>query len=359
MNVFRNALWMRELGHKVTVLSVATSKLYATCQDNGLNTVEVVKNKKYFDYKNAKIVGQHVLDFNANVLWCCDKNDISILSLAKKYRAKNVLLVYQQNMQLGVAKTSPAHTIRLRRIDLWITPLNYLADQVKSLTHFPISKVKTVPLSVDVNALLATAPGRDKARKHFNFTENEIVIGMMGRIDPHKSQHLVIDSFLSIADDFPNVKVLFVGAKTEGEWDDYYRNIQEQLKDTRIAGRVALHPFMDNTSYFYEAIDIFVMASEKETFGMVTIEAMAFGKNIAGTNTAGTKEILKKEEFGYYFEPGNAKSLTLALKRILENPLESETKGLRAKNEVQAKYNRINTSKQIESNIYDFLALKK
>ena len=137
MNVFRNATWMQDLGHDINVLCVSDSKLHEACLSSKLKCTTVVKNKKYFDYKNAKIVGQIVLDLKAHVLWCCDKNDISILSLAKKYRAKKVLLVYQQNMQIGVAKTSPAHTIRLRRIDLWIAPLNYLAEQVKSVTHFP------------------------------------------------------------------------------------------------------------------------------------------------------------------------------------------------------------------------------
>jgi D-inositol-3-phosphate glycosyltransferase len=359
MNVFRNASWMRELGHIVTVLAVEESTLFKTCREHNLNSIPVVKNKKYFDYKNAKIVGQHVLDLNAAVLWCCDKNDISILSLAKKYRAKNVLLLYQQNMQLGVAKTSPAHTIRLRRIDLWITPLNYLTEQVRTLTRFPIAKVKAVPLSVDVDQLLSTSPGREKARAHFKLEEEDVVIGMMGRIDPHKSQHLVIESFLSLANDFPNVKVLFVGAKTEGEWDEYYSLIQGQLKDPRIEGKVSLYPFMENTGYFYEAIDTFVMASEKETFGMVTVEAMAFGKNIAGTNTAGTEELLNNEQYGYYFKPGNTDSLTAALKNILENPEVAKAKGQKAMEEVAAKYNRKNTSVQIEKYIHEALALKK
>ena len=359
MNVFRNACWMKELGHSVTVLTVENSQLHKSCVGTGLDAVTVVKNKKYFDYKNAKIVGQHVLKLKGDVLWCCDKNDISIVSLAKRYTAKKVVLLYQQNMQLGVAKTSPAHTVRLRRIDLWIAPLNYLSEQVKTLTRFPFKKVRTVPLSVDVEKLMASSPGREKARKEFGYGADEFVIGMMGRIDPHKSQHVVIQAFLDLVNTYPNVRVLFVGAKTEGEWDDYYTQIQDQLKDPKIADKVKLHPFMDNTSYFYEAIDCFVMASEKETFGMVTVEAMAFGKCIAGTNTAGTKELLDYEQYGYYFQPGDSESLTVALKKILDNREEASAKGEAASKLVVEKYNHKTTSKQIEGHIQDIIRDKK
>lgn len=359
MNVFRNASWMQDLGHDVNVLCVSDSKLHEACLSSNLKCTTVVKNKKYFDYKNAKIVGQIVLDLKAQVLWCCDKNDISILSLAKKYRAKKVLLVYQQNMQIGVAKTSPAHTIRLRRIDLWIAPLHYLKEQVGELTKFSKEKVRMVPLSVDLKGLKENLPSRDTARAYFNLSNEDVVVGMMGRIDPHKSQHLVIDAFLALANDYPNLKLLFVGAKTEGEWDEYYQRIQDKISEPSINSRVSLCDFMDNTAYFYQAIDTFVMASEKETFGMVTVEAMAFGRAVAGTNTAGTKELLENESFGYYFEPRDADSLKEALVRILDNPEVANRKGVEAKNEVKKKYDREITSRQIEKLLFEFIKRKK
>ena len=72
--------------------------------------------------------------------------------------------------------------------------------------------------------------------------------------------------------------------------------------------------------YFYAAIDIFVMASKNETYGMVTIESMLAGKQIVGTNSAGTKELLNEEKHGYYFEWMDADTLERALHEVLANP---------------------------------------
>ena len=44
---------------------------------------------------------------------------------------------------------------------------------------------------------------------------------------------------------------------------------------------------------FFSKIDIFLLTSKIETFGLVTLEAMKFKKPIISTNTDGTAEIIR------------------------------------------------------------------
>jgi glycosyltransferase involved in cell wall biosynthesis len=51
---------------------------------------------------------------------------------------------------------------------------------------------------------------------------------------------------------------------------------------------------------------------------MVTIEAMASGKKIIGSNTGGTPEILQHRKLGKLFSPTNVAELSNVLKEALE-----------------------------------------
>jgi glycosyltransferase involved in cell wall biosynthesis len=59
------------------------------------------------------------------------------------------------------------------------------------------------------------------------------------------------------------------------------------------------------------------MASKAETFGMVTIEAMASGVPTIGSNAGGTPEILEYGKLGFLFEPLNALSLAKSIDDFL------------------------------------------
>ena len=60
------------------------------------------------------------------------------------------------------------------------------------------------------------------------------------------------------------------------------------------------------------------MASKAETFGMVTIESMAAGTPVIGSNAGGTPELLDDGKRGILFETMNAESLSEAIKHFVD-----------------------------------------
>jgi glycosyltransferase involved in cell wall biosynthesis len=66
-----------------------------------------------------------------------------------------------------------------------------------------------------------------------------------------------------------------------------------------------------------QAMDVVVHASNQEPFGIVVVEAMALGKPVAATNTAGPTEIICPGVDGLLWTAGNADSLRLAVLELL------------------------------------------
>ena len=70
------------------------------------------------------------------------------------------------------------------------------------------------------------------------------------------------------------------------------------------------------------------MASYSETFGMVTLESMACGTPVIGSNKGGTKSLLNEGKLGILFEPKNPKDLAEKLNYVLSGNLQFREKEL-------------------------------
>src|SRR5690606_35858245 len=125
----------------------------------------------------------------------------------------------------------------------------------------------------------------------------------------------------------------------------YYDLMLQKIKEFNLENRVFIRPFRKEIVVFYKAIDAFVMASKAETFGMVTIEALASGIPVIGSNAGGTPEILNHGEFGVLFETLNADDLAQKINYYFSNKQKWTSRNLQI--EAQ-KYNHHSVCEQIE-----------
>lgn len=63
-----------------------------------------------------------------------------------------------------------------------------------------------------------------------------------------------------------------------------------------------------------------VFPSRNETFGIVAIEALSYGKAVIAGNTGGLADIINESGGGVLFEPGNMSELTESIKELVDNP---------------------------------------
>lgn len=344
---------MEGRGHSVEIYCVKESAIYLESKKAEIKTQLIQRNKKSFDLINSLRVKKQLEKQKTNLIWFADKRDLSLIALVKFLSGKRIRVLFQQSMQMGVSKKEWWHTIRFNRIDFWVTPMQYLAEQVRTKTRFTKGVLRVIHQGLDIEKFNSTIPSKTEARAFFNLKEEDIVLGMIGRVDPAKAQKFVMDVVTQIQKENKKVKLLFVGSKTVGEWEGYYNDIVEELDNYKADNQIQLYPFMEEVGFFYSAIDVFVMASKNETYGMVTIESMLAGNKIAGTKAAGTEELLANGSHGYYFEWMKEETLRLALNSILENPEEAQGKAEKAQSYALQAFSHTKELDEIEELIYE------
>ncbi|KAL6140946.1 hypothetical protein ACLB2K_059238 [Fragaria x ananassa] len=111
---------------------------------------------------------------------------------------------------------------------------------------------------------------------------------------------------------------------------------------SNLSKSVLWTPSTTRVAALYSAADVYVMNSQGlgETFGRVTIEAMAFGLPVLGTDAGGTKEIVDHNVTGLLHPLGHPGTQVLAknLRLLLKNPELRKQMGLKGREKVERMY---------------------
>jgi len=343
MNQLRNAKWMSERGHEVCILAQKNSKIDYEAKALGIHVEYILPHKKYLDVFAAFRLAQKIKNLNVTHLIVRDPKDMSVCGLAKRLSFRKFALAYFMEMQIGIPKRDFVHTMRYSAFDCWVCPLPWLQKQVLEMTRYPKEKTHIIPSGIELDKFFEAIPS-DQAKATLDLDVNKKYIGLAGRYDPQKGQMLLLEAFNKIKNEV-DYNVVFLGEPTHGEYADYIDWLKEFVRANSLQGRVHFRSFRDDVETFYAAIDVFVMGTKAETFGMVTIEAMASGCKIVGSNKGGTVEILDYGRLGELYESGNGADLADKLMRAIQNQnFDSEY----LKNEVR-KYDANRVSEQVES----------
>lgn len=325
MNHVKNAKWMHDRGHDVVVLCVENSKIHATAQNWGLPVVLIAKHKKYYNFAKAKQLINLIRNEKITHLLIRSNGDMSIAASAKFVLKKKLHTSYFMEMQLGVKKTNPLHTFRYRFIDLWSCPLPWLMEQVKSKTHFSNTCV-VIPSGIELNQF-SSQETKAACRQKLSLPQDGFFFGLIGRFDAQKGQLLLLEAMRRCSS--THFFVAFLGEPTLHEGESYYRSLLDFIEEHQLTDRVFIRPFREDPVDFYRAMDWMVMATKAETFGMVTLESLASGTPVLGSNAGGTPEILHGEQGGLLFVSQNPDDLAKKMEQAIKQANQYSSEALK------------------------------
>lgn len=183
----------------------------------------------------------------------------------------------------------------------------YEAKEAKRLGY---QKLAIVHQGID----LAELPlgSRDEIRQEWGIAPDAIVIGFVGRLAPQKAPWVLVDAFQRVSAKYPAALLVMVGdGPLKGK-------LLEMIQQKGLLGRVLLPGFMEGRRAM-RGFDIFVLASEYESFGYVLVEAMAEGLPIVTTKVGVAEEIVTEGENGFLVPTGDVEAFARAFDRLISD----------------------------------------
>jgi glycosyltransferase involved in cell wall biosynthesis len=152
------------------------------------------------------------------------------------------------------------------------------------------------------------------ARKRGKYVKNKSInVLYLGRVDLHKGLAVLTDAIKNTNRGSINWHIAGSG--------DYLDQMRHELRDY---GNVTFHGWVTGTykENLFCLCDVFVLPSIcYEVAGLVILEAYKHGIPVIGSRIGGIPEMIKQDETGFLFEPGDEKGLAVILQNLSKEQL--------------------------------------
>lgn len=148
----------------------------------------------------------------------------------------------------------------------------------------------------------------------FSASTDDFIILSIAALHPRKGLNYLMEAFKKIHIKNPKTKLVIVGEGPER------KNLTKLIKILELDNEVMLIGEQSNIPHILKSSDLFVLASIKEAFGLVLLEAMAAQIPVIASEVGGIPEIIQNHKSGILVEPTNIEDLTTSIKTIMDNP---------------------------------------
>jgi glycosyltransferase involved in cell wall biosynthesis len=172
------------------------------------------------------------------------------------------------------------------------------------------SKVRVIHNGIDAATIDSAIPAE------LGMPDGALVTGFIGRLERRKGLIDLMNAWPVVAESIPQAHLVIAGRGPDE---------QEARKVAGSAPRVTWLGYRDDSASVIKSLDIAVVPSHWEGFGLVAAEAMAAGIPVVAADASSLPEIVRHERDGLLVPPRNPAALAAANIRLAGNgPLRRE-----------------------------------
>ena len=305
-------------GHRVGAVLRANGALLGAMRETDVE-ITLVRRRGGLGLLSARRLARIIDSRGWQVLNAHTPPDYVLAALARRLSSSRPKLVLTRHILLPLG-TSLLHKWTLSSADAFIAVSNAVKERLNDHPFIDASKVRTIWNGIDVEKFVPD--GTRSLREQLGVGENERLVGILGDISPHKGQEVFIKAALHLLPLFafsPFRPLFIVAGPCKAKNRPY---LERLLLMVKIKGQSSHVRFIDRVSDVPDAmrsLDVMVLASEAEPFGLVTIEAMACGCAVIATRSGASSEIITDRRDGILVEPGSHQAIADAIEALLKD----------------------------------------
>jgi len=185
---------------------------------------------------------------------------------------------------------------------------------VNKLKIVPPQKCVVVKLGLELDKFI-NAKARGNFRKSIEVGEDEILVGIVGRLVPIKNHRMFLDAARDVMAGSPGVKVRFI-VVGDGELRG---SLETYAKELGLGSAVIFTGWVRELADVYEDLDVVALTSLNEGTPVSLIEAMASARPVISTNVGGVKDLIRDGGNGYLVESRDVKGFSDKLLSLIKD----------------------------------------
>lgn len=295
---------LNQNNHESLLITLPHSIVSEQVKKLGVNYIELPLRARTFSdfYTCYKGIKRICKEFKPDIVNCHRSENFLLWAYLK--RQFNYKLVRTRGDQRLPKNTYLNKYIYQKFSDAFIVTNSRLKQYYQNEMDIPQSKIFTILGGVDTQVFYPKNENRILLRQELGFSDNDIVLGVIGRLDRVKGQFETVEAFKrALSMDTNQDKILhlvFVGRES-----NFY---MQELKDFAIKlelpeKQIHFFDYFNDINQFMNLLDVGVISSiGSEAIARVAFEMIACGIPIIGSTVGVMPDILEKD---FMFSPAN------------------------------------------------------
>ena len=203
-------------------------------------------------------------------------------------------------------------------------------------------QIRTIENGIDLERF---TPGASTLRRaELSIPESHRVIGVIGMFDPVKGHVFLLRAIKRLQESGVNDLTCLIAGEGRLEAD-----LKDYAKAAGIEQNVRFLGYRRDIPDLLGLMDMVIMPSLRESFGIAALEAMAMKLPVVASRIGGLEEVVEHERTGLLVPPSDAAALAEAILRLAENPEMRRNMGEAGRHRVEEKFSIESTIRRTEA----------
>ncbi|MFC1782087.1 glycosyltransferase family 4 protein [Planctomycetota bacterium] len=199
------------------------------------------------------------------------------------------------------------------RADAVIAVSQATADRLVQKARIDRDRITVIYNAVDIDAFAPTRAARDQVRKQWGISDDDIVLGFVGRLDYVKGTDLLIEALELLLQRSKRYFLVMVGEGPQRQ------GLERLMERWGIAERVKFAGFCEKVSETIQAFDIGVVPSREEALGIAALEMMRMRVPLVCSGVEGLAEIVTHEETALVPDENDPPEIARCVERLVND----------------------------------------
>lgn len=225
----------------------------------------------------------------------------------------------------------------ISRLDHRVVVLSdYVGRYMASVGRVDPSRITRIYYGLPA-ASAATPEDGQRVRAELRIPPEALLLATVGRLAEQKGLLYLLDAMDRVRRERPEARLLIVGDAQDGR-DEYKARLVERWKWLGLQETVMFTGVRHDIPAVMQAIDLFVMASLWEGFGLVFLEAMAAARPIVATRVSAIPEVVEDGVTGMLVPPRDPSALAEAILSLLNDRQRANEMGSRGLSRLKERF---------------------
>jgi len=241
------------------------------------------------------------------------------------------------------------HRHTLKRATRVIAVSRAVANELRAQAIVSDSQIALIPNGIDVDRFNSARAGFDRAQflRGMGLPADCLLVGSIGELRTLKRHDDFIRAAALIVKKFPATQFVLAGLDTSAS-GEVRKQLEKLMIDLGLKDCFYFLGWLDEAERLLCALDVFVSASETESFGLAIAEAMAAGTAVVATETEGAKEVIDDRKTGLLVPIGDVEEIAESVAALLgDSDLRHEI-GMRAQRAANKRFSLTRMVDEIE-----------